>query len=88
MTPTGEEDFGTVICTSYNEIGRQIEPCLFDLIPVGRNELFSVSLCAESHWLQSILTSLSWISVCSIKVMFSYKGDGLFLETDLTEVEY
>ncbi|XP_043227548.1 hemicentin-2-like isoform X2 [Amphibalanus amphitrite] len=34
MTPSGDEDFGTLICTSYNDIGQQLEPCLFDIIPI------------------------------------------------------
>ncbi|XP_043229358.1 nephrin-like isoform X1 [Amphibalanus amphitrite] len=35
MTPSGDEDFGTLICTSYNDIGQQLEPCLFDIIPIA-----------------------------------------------------
>ena len=59
MTPSSEEDFGTVLCTSYNEIGRQVEPCLFDLIPIGKQELF-LSFSAPNR------TGFNPSSLCSL----------------------
>ncbi|XP_031626202.1 nephrin-like isoform X1 [Contarinia nasturtii] len=35
-TPMTEHDYGTLLCWGINEIGTQIEPCIFIIIPAGR----------------------------------------------------
>ncbi|XP_069962130.1 neural cell adhesion molecule 2 isoform X2 [Bactrocera oleae] len=37
-TPLTEIDYGTLLCTAANSIGRQISPCMFHIIPAGRPE--------------------------------------------------
>lgn len=34
-TPASARDYGTLSCRGSNSIGRQLEPCLFQLIPAG-----------------------------------------------------
>jgi hypothetical protein len=34
-TPKGERDYGTLACWGRNSIGKQIEPCLFQIVPAG-----------------------------------------------------
>ncbi len=39
-TPKGERDYGTLACKGSNSIGKQIEPCLFQVVPAG---LYSIN---------------------------------------------
>lgn len=34
-TPKGERDYGTLACWAKNPIGKQMEPCLFQIVPAG-----------------------------------------------------
>lgn len=34
-TPKGERDYGTLACWGKNPIGKQTEPCLFQIVPAG-----------------------------------------------------
>lgn len=34
-TPKNERDFGTLACWAKNAIGKQTEPCLFQVVPAG-----------------------------------------------------
>jgi len=34
-TPKSERDYGTLTCWGRNAIGRQTEPCVFQLVPAG-----------------------------------------------------
>ena len=34
-TPKSERDYGTLACWGRNAIGRQAEPCIFQLVPAG-----------------------------------------------------
>lgn len=34
-TPKGERDYGTLACWGRNSIGKQLEPCLFQVVPAG-----------------------------------------------------
>lgn len=34
-TPKSERDYGTLACWGRNAIGRQAEPCVFQLVPAG-----------------------------------------------------
>jgi len=36
-TPKGERDYGTLACWGRNAIGKQSEPCLFQVVPAGKN---------------------------------------------------
>ena len=38
-TPKGERDYGTLACWGRNPIGKQIEPCLFQIVPAGKQIL-------------------------------------------------
>lgn len=40
-TPMTEHDYGTLLCTGTNEIGIQLEPCVFNIIPAGRPDPLS-----------------------------------------------
>lgn len=33
--PKNERDFGTLACWAKNTIGKQTEPCLFQVVPAG-----------------------------------------------------
>lgn len=35
-TPKGERDYGTLACWGRNSIGKQSEPCLFQVVPAGK----------------------------------------------------
>ena len=35
-TPKSERDYGTLACWGRNVIGRQAEPCVFQLVPAGK----------------------------------------------------
>ncbi|XP_037033007.1 neural cell adhesion molecule 2 [Bradysia coprophila] len=35
-TPLTEHDYGTLLCWGSNEIGTQMEPCVYNIIPAGR----------------------------------------------------
>lgn len=34
-TPKSERDYGTLACWGKNKIGKQVEPCLFQIVPAG-----------------------------------------------------
>lgn len=38
-TPKNERDFGTLACWAKNSIGKQTEPCLFQVVPAGKYHL-------------------------------------------------
>lgn len=41
-TLASQRDYGTLTCSGENKIGRQIEPCVFQVVPAGKDEsLFS-----------------------------------------------
>jgi hypothetical protein len=35
-TPKGERDYGTLACWGANVIGKQVDPCLFQIVPAGK----------------------------------------------------
>lgn len=46
-TPTSERDYGTLTCWGKNTIGRQVEPCVYQLVPAGK--LHQMLLCGNSE---------------------------------------
>lgn len=40
-TPKGERDYGTLACWGTNSIGKQMEPCLFQVVPAGMYKYLS-----------------------------------------------
>jgi hypothetical protein len=38
-TPKSERDFGTLACWGKNSIGKQSEPCLFQIVPAGNYDI-------------------------------------------------
>lgn len=34
-TPKNERDYGTLACWGKNSIGKQAEPCVFQVVPAG-----------------------------------------------------
>lgn len=38
FSPTKQRDYGTVLCFANNEIGRQREACVFNIVPAGKIE--------------------------------------------------
>lgn len=42
-TPKSEREYGTLACWAKNSIGKQVEPCLFQVVPAGKL-LLSVSI--------------------------------------------
>lgn len=40
--PKNERDFGTLACWAKNSIGKQTEPCLFQVVPAGEHLVWSV----------------------------------------------
>jgi hypothetical protein len=47
-TPKSERDYGTLACWGRNAIGRQAEPCVFQLVPAG-NQLINILLTVNSE---------------------------------------
>lgn len=43
-TPKGERDYGTLACWGTNSIGKQMEPCLFQVVPAGMYKFSIYSL--------------------------------------------
>lgn len=43
-TPKGERDYGTLACKGTNSIGKQMEPCLFQVVPAGLCSLKKMSI--------------------------------------------
>ena len=41
-TPTSERDYGTLTCWARNTIGRQLEPCIFQVVPACKRILFAL----------------------------------------------
>lgn len=39
ITPVSELDYGFLLCSAKNAIGEQSEPCVFHIIPAGKNEV-------------------------------------------------
>ena len=37
--PLSEMDYGTLMCWGKNELGRQVTPCVFHVIPAGEGDL-------------------------------------------------
>lgn len=35
-TPSSERDYGTLACWARNAVGRQLEPCVFQVLPAGK----------------------------------------------------
>lgn len=40
-----ELDYGTLLCSATNKIGKQKHPCIFHIIAAGRSQLASRSTC-------------------------------------------
>lgn len=36
-TPASQRDYGTLTCWGENTIGRQLEPCVFQVVPAGKS---------------------------------------------------
>lgn len=36
------QDYGTLLCTGSNEMGLQAEPCVFNIIPAGKQKEKSI----------------------------------------------
>ena len=34
-TPKTDLDYGTLLCTASNDIGRMVQPCVFHIVPAG-----------------------------------------------------
>lgn len=34
--PQSERDYGTLSCRGTNTVGRQLEPCVFQIVPAGK----------------------------------------------------
>lgn len=39
-TPASQKDYGTLSCWGSNAIGRQVNPCLFQVVPAGKRKLY------------------------------------------------
>ena len=45
-----EMDFGSILCWATNDIGRQIQPCVFHLLPAGKPDPVSNCTVASSSY--------------------------------------
>ena len=43
-------DFGSILCWATNDIGRQIQPCVFHLLPAGKPDPVSNCTVASSSY--------------------------------------
>lgn len=56
-TPKGERDYGSLACWATNSIGKQMEPCLFQIVPAG-TFTFRYSLSAVPFFIFSLQSKL------------------------------
>lgn len=54
-TPKGERDYGTLACWGRNAIGKQSEPCLFQVVPAGESRSRS-SILIKFPFVMTIIT--------------------------------
>lgn len=43
-TPISESDYGTLLCWGRNDIGSQVVPCVFHIVPAGKYQYLYQSL--------------------------------------------
>ena len=54
-TPKSERDYGTLTCVGRNAIGRQAEPCVFQLVPAGKKKKTRITGKQNSRYPLSVL---------------------------------
>jgi hypothetical protein len=73
-TPKSERDYGTLACWGRNTIGRQADPCVFQLVPAGNKP--SITGKQNSSYPRSVLRNLEVLdfrfSPYSESCMFSF----------------
>lgn len=71
-TPKTERDYGTLACWGKNSIGKQSEPCLFQVVPAGKYFNWyceTLLLCASSTTALEQLVLL--LIHCNVLLLFS-----------------
>lgn len=63
-TPKNERDFGTLACWARNSIGKQTEPCLFQVVPAGE---LSTYFGARNGWAEHVDIKLNTTCRCCRK---------------------
>ena len=55
-TPKGERDYGTLACWGTNSIGKQVEPCLFQIVPAGKSNIniFGIDFLIRQGWIMEM----------------------------------
>ena len=43
-TPVSEMDYGSLLCQASNNLGAQIQPCVFTILPAGEDNKFTVDM--------------------------------------------
>lgn len=46
--PETENDYGTLLCWGKNEIGMQVDPCVFFINPAGKSNLIKFFRCKNA----------------------------------------
>ncbi|XP_013192090.2 hemicentin-1 [Amyelois transitella] len=59
--PQSERDYGTLSCRGSNNVGRQLEPCVFQVVPAARPS--APRNCSLSTGNNSVDNSISWLRV-------------------------
>lgn len=73
-TPKNERDFGTLACWAKNAIGKQTEPCLFQVVPAGESyDLFSQDAVKSQQPLMIRLHNLVSFKKISAFILFSLR---------------
>lgn len=49
-TPKADADFGTLACWASTDIGRQKSPCIFNVLPASKFNIFTLSDNISNEW--------------------------------------
>lgn len=62
-TPASQRDYGTLTCWGQNPIGRQSEPCVFQIVPAGKrgNKKYNLLKVKKVSCEQSLLKMLDFL---------------------------
>lgn len=82
--PVTELDYGTLLCSATNKIGKQKHPCIFHIIAAGRlkqsqyNKWFLLILIFLFCWLRMPQNEIWWRKIYKICVLSTWKKEKCF----------
>nr|CAD7395525.1 unnamed protein product [Timema poppensis] len=88
-TLTSDRDYGTLACWGTNAIGRQMDPCIFQVVPAGVSETLYNNIISVDIHVNEIIFKLSCVSVsvkpsplrnCTLRMATNQSVDTLEVE--------